>query len=64
MLAMSYLLVLTCFILSLSGLSSQTKAKAGNYYGMLGTVIAIVATILQPAVFAYWLRFWLSLLEA
>ena len=55
MLAMSYLLAAICFILSLSGLSSQTKAKAGNYYGMLGMVIAIVATILQPAVFAYWL---------
>lgn len=34
------------FILALGGLSSQETAKRGNYYGMAGMLLALVATIL------------------
>ena len=34
------------FILALSGLSSQETAKRGNVFGMLGMLLALVATIL------------------
>jgi NAD(P) transhydrogenase subunit beta len=34
------------FILSLSGLSKQTTARQGNYFGIIGMLIAILATLL------------------
>jgi NAD(P) transhydrogenase subunit beta len=43
---MSYLAATILFILSLSGLSHQETARRGNYYGMIGMAIAIVATAL------------------
>lgn len=42
----SYVAVSILFILSLGGLSAQKKAKAGNIFGMIGMLIAIVATFL------------------
>jgi NAD(P) transhydrogenase subunit beta len=50
---MSYIVATILFILSLSGLSNQETARKGNYYGMLGMAIAIVATALSAAVSSY-----------
>lgn len=50
---MSYIAASILFILSLSGLSAQTTARRGNYYGMLGMAIAILATVLSDQVTAY-----------
>ena len=46
--ALLYLLASILFILSLKGLSSPTSARKGNYFGILGMVVAIITTILQP----------------
>jgi len=50
---MSYIVATILFILSLSGLSNQETARKGNYYGMLGMTIAIVATALSGSVTVY-----------
>jgi NAD(P) transhydrogenase subunit beta len=50
---MSYIAASILFILSLGGLSAQTTARRGNYYGMLGMAIAILATVLSGQVTAY-----------
>ena len=46
--ALLYLLASILFIMSLKGLSSQTSARKGNYFGILGMIVAIITTILQP----------------
>ncbi|MDQ7090867.1 MAG: Re/Si-specific NAD(P)(+) transhydrogenase subunit beta [Methylococcales bacterium] len=51
--SMSYVAASILFILSLSGLSNQETARRGNYYGMVGMVIAILATVLSDAVTSY-----------
>ncbi|MDP3839661.1 MAG: Re/Si-specific NAD(P)(+) transhydrogenase subunit beta [Methylococcales bacterium] len=51
--AMSYIVATILFILSLSGLSNQETARKGNYYGMLGMAIAIIATTLSASVTTY-----------
>jgi NAD(P) transhydrogenase subunit beta len=53
LITMSYIAASILFILSLSGLSKQETARRGNYYGMLGMGIAILATILGGQVTAY-----------
>ena len=50
---MSYIAASVLFILSLSGLSNQESARRGNYYGMIGMAIAIVATIMSDSVSSY-----------
>ena len=40
------------FILSLGGLSNQATALRGNFYGMLGMAVAVLATVLGPQVTA------------
>ncbi|MCK5830538.1 MAG: Re/Si-specific NAD(P)(+) transhydrogenase subunit beta [Methylococcales bacterium] len=50
---MSYVAASILFILSLSGLSDQETARKGNYYGMAGMAIAIIATILSDSVNSY-----------
>ena len=50
---MAYLLAAVLFILSLKGLSSHESAKRGNYYGMAGMAIAVLATIGSSAVSSY-----------
>ncbi len=50
---MSYIAASILFILSLGGLSNQETARRGNYYGMLGMAIAIIATVMSDAVNSY-----------
>jgi len=50
---MSYVVASILFILSLSGLSNQETARRGNYYGMAGMAIAILATLLSDTVTSY-----------
>jgi NAD(P) transhydrogenase subunit beta len=42
---MAYIAAMIFFILALSGLSSQETARRGNWYGISGMVIALLATI-------------------
>jgi len=53
LLTVAYLVAAILFVLSFGGLAAQTTAQRGNLYGMVGMFIAIVATILNPAVSAY-----------
>ncbi len=50
---MCYVVASILFIMSLSGLSNQETARRGNYFGMGGMAIAIVATILSDSVNSY-----------
>jgi NAD(P) transhydrogenase subunit beta len=43
---MSYILATILFILALGGLSNQETARRGNWYGIIGMAIALVATVL------------------
>ena len=42
---LAYLIAGVCFILALRGLSSPASSRAGNRYGMLGMLIAVVTTL-------------------
>ena len=42
----SYIAASILFILSLGGLANQESAKRGNYYGIIGMILAILATAL------------------
>jgi NAD(P) transhydrogenase subunit beta len=42
----SYIIATILFILALGGLSNQETARRGNYYGMIGMAIALIATVL------------------
>jgi NAD(P) transhydrogenase subunit beta len=42
-----------CFILALKGLSSAATSRTGNVYGIFGMTIAILTTLLSPAVSHY-----------
>jgi len=44
--AVSYIIATILFILALGGLSNQETARRGNWYGIIGMVIALIATIL------------------
>jgi len=44
--AMSYILATILFILALGGLSNQETARRGNWYGIIGMTIALIATVL------------------
>jgi len=44
----AYIVAALFFIMSLAGLSKQQSARAGNYYGITGMAIALVATIFSP----------------
>lgn len=41
----SYLVAAILFILALGGLSNQETARRGNFYGMIGMAIALLATV-------------------
>jgi len=42
---MSYIVATVLFILALGGLSNQETARRGNWYGIVGMVIALLATV-------------------
>ena len=44
--AVSYIIATILFILALGGLSNQETARRGNWYGIIGMGIALIATIL------------------
>ena len=46
----AYLFASILFILSLSGLSSQESAKRGVLFGIVGMIVAIIATVLGQGV--------------
>ncbi len=43
---MSYIIAIILFILALGGLSNQETARRGNWYGIAGMTIALLATVL------------------
>ena len=49
----AYLVAAVCFILALRGLSHPESARAGNRFGIIGMVIAMVTTIAMPSVLSY-----------
>ena len=48
----AYIGAIILFILTLGGLSNQETARRGNYYGMAGMTLAILATVFGPGVTA------------
>jgi NAD(P) transhydrogenase subunit beta len=49
----SYIIATILFILALGGLSNQETARRGNWYGIAGMAIALIATILGDVTQAY-----------
>ena len=44
----AYIVAAVLFIMSLAGLSKQETARKGNYFGIVGMAIALIATIFGP----------------
>ena len=44
----AYIIAAVLFILALAGLSKQETAKRGNWYGIAGMTIALIATVFGP----------------
>jgi H+-translocating NAD(P) transhydrogenase subunit beta len=53
MLRTAYLAAGVLFILSLGGLSNQETARRGNWFGIVGMAIAMIATLSHPSVVDY-----------
>lgn len=51
--AIAYLVASVCFILALKGLASPRSARQGNILGIIGMIIAIIATLQLPAIHDY-----------
>lgn len=51
--AFAYLVASVLFVLALRGLSSPETSRSGNTMGMVGMALAIVTTILSPAITSY-----------
>ena len=51
--AFAYLIASVCFILALRGLSHPESSRRGNMLGIIGMVIAIVTTLVDPGVVSY-----------
>ena len=47
--AAAYLVAGVLFILALRGLSSPETSRAGNRYGMVGMLIAVITTLVTPS---------------
>lgn len=52
-LTISYLGASILFILSLGGLSNQESSQRGNFYGVIGMILALVVTIIGPSVTSF-----------
>ncbi len=50
---LAYLVAAVCFIMALRGLSSPTSARQGNLMGIIGMIIAVTTTLLDPEVISY-----------
>ncbi len=55
--AMSYIIATILFILALGGLSNQETARRGNWYGIIGMLIALIATVMGVVTQHYTLLF-------
>ena len=53
MVTAAYIIAAILFILSLSGLSHQETARRGNWFGIAGMAIAVIATVLSGSVTNY-----------
>ena len=53
MITAAYIAAAILFILSLAGLSHQESSRRGNWYGIIGMALAVVATILDPKITSY-----------
>ena len=51
--ALAYLVSGVLFIMALRGLSSPESSRQGNMYGMIGMLIAVVTTMLNPEIVSY-----------
>lgn len=51
----AYIVAALLFIFSLAGLSKQQTAETGNWYGIVGMAIALIATIADPRVDNVWI---------
>ncbi|MGD8579787.1 MAG: Re/Si-specific NAD(P)(+) transhydrogenase subunit beta [Lysobacterales bacterium] len=49
----SYIIAIILFILALGGLSNQETARRGNWYGIVGMAIALLATVLGKVTLHY-----------
>ena len=49
----AYLIAAILFIMALRGLSSPESARQGNLYGIIGMIIAVVTTLIDPDVVSY-----------
>jgi NAD(P) transhydrogenase subunit beta len=58
----SYIIATVLFILALGGLSNQETARRGNWYGIIGMAIALVATVASDHVTANFEKLMLALL--
>jgi len=45
-----YLIAAVCFILALKGLASPATARRGNWLGIVGMALAILATLMMPSI--------------
>ena len=55
----SYIIASVLFVLALGGLSNQEKAKRAVWYGIIGMLIAVFATIFGKQVFETEWKYWL-----
>ena len=54
-LTVSYIIATILFILALGGLSHQETARRGNWYGIVGMAVAVLATMFGPGQGLWWL---------
>ncbi len=62
MVNVSYIIATILFILALGGLSNQETARRGNWYGIIGMTIALLATVLSENVYANYDKLIIALL--
>lgn len=53
--SLAYLVAAVCFIMALRGLSHPETSRKGLVFGMSGMALAILTTLMLPAVTSYWL---------